>query len=626
MPDIVDQRSKNQADYNQVSFSGGMNMLLDDTRLQPNQYRLGINLRNRFDRLDPVLSSKQDIAAPPGRIQEMTTFGNYLIVFVDGLAYYKLFTELSWHQIIGFQMDAAAPRYWTESVPVACTNYLRIAATVTVSTAAAVRGGINLLQVSGASAGNLPGLVVQDNINQPQFIFLADDGSGNIVPTVRTTQTFAQWKIRFTTAANTSVATFGGILQDFREYVPIGNLMKFVDGVLYIVSPDGNSIYQSVTGRPLDFVRNVTNLLSTVADADGLYPMVGGGDAASTAYSVGAGPITCIRGMADNSLFVSANGANFRVSKNYANNAPLEFGEYMLMRQFLFFANCLSDRAIIDTIGDTRFIESTGVRSFNAVSQQQNEGRNSPFTAMIQGAFTLAKGNHFINYIVQDPNSVAAIVYDNYELYALNTIFGFAIAVYDTLNQCWVGFDLNQTNGIGIKMFVKIELTAQALFAVTTDDKLYRLYVGPGTDIASFRTVGVSSGILWAGTNVKMANPKIEVKLERTRIILNNILDDCECSLTIYTNNRASKAGKQTKQIKFTEASNPTSDVLALSDVNTQLNNLLFSTPNAEQGWKVFGIIEWTGGSITQFSMELMEFTPMNPPRSQSLSPVGAFA
>jgi hypothetical protein len=434
----------NKSEYNQQSFIGGMNLLLEDTHLSSTQYVAGFNLRNRYDRLDGVLKSLEDTNIPQGIIQEFTTFGNYELIFVSGAAYYKFFRNKVWFKITTFGMDRSAPRYWSKAIPVATTNYYRIAATSTVNAQAFPNsaGSINLLNVAGAAGGNLPGLLVQDNINQPQFIFINALG----IPEARITQTYDEWAITFTDATNTAIATDG----DQREYVPIGNAMEWVDGILYVVSPDFTQILRSVSGRPLDFVVNVSNALVTGAP----FTQSGGGDAYTTSYSVGVGGITTVRAMADGSLFVGASNACFSVSKDKANNALLEFGEYRFIRTFLFNATCLSDRAIFDSTGDTRFIDLTGVRSFNSIAQTNNEGRNTPFTSTIKGAFGTED-----DPIIQSPTASAAILYNDYELYAVTTIFGPAIAVYDTINNCWCSFDMLQTGGKKVKIFGKIELT-----------------------------------------------------------------------------------------------------------------------------------------------------------------------
>ena len=601
-PKIISDSSE----YNQQAFIGGMNLLSDDTRLQPNQYRIGFSLRNRYDKLDLVPSSLEDKTAPIGNKQELVTFGDYLIMFVNGLAYYKYYTDVAWSQVNGFGMDPNATRYWTVAVPVSTTNYLRLSVAGTSVTTPNSLGAVSASNITGAGGGNVPGLLVQDNINQPQFIFL----DVNSVPTCRTTQSYVQWSITFTDNTNTVVATNG----DQREYVPIGNCMAWVNGILYIASQDGNLIYRSVEGRPLDFVVNVTNTLVTALP----FTMSPGGDAITTAYSVGVGGITCLRPLAGNALFVSASNANFSVTLNTTQNAPLMFGQYTFIRTFLFNANCLSDRAIFDSTGDTRFIDLTGVRSFNAVSQNANEGRNLTFTASIKGAFTITSANgSVLTSIIQDPNYSAGILYDDFELYACQSIFGTVIAVYDTINSCWVGFDIAQTNGKRIKKFAKIELDIQALYAITEDDKLYKLYAGPGTDQALFRTIGLCANIVWAGSDIKYANPKYEVHPKIMRVIVNGITQDCNVTLTAYVNNRQSIEGPQLKSIIYKEPSKPSIGPLTLADVDTQLSNLYFPLANTNHGWKVFAVLSWTGGSITQFSAEFSDLTPMNPSHSQ---------
>ncbi len=587
------------SEYNQLSFIGGMNLLGDDTRLDTTMYRVAFDLTNRYDSLDPVLASVEDTQAPQGLKQECVTFGLYVILFVKGTAWFRPFNSQLWTEIVAFRgkLSATAPRYWSVAIPVATTNYYRIAATssVTGNTASAdSRGTIQALQVAGASAGNIPGLLVQDNINQPVFIFL--DGNG--VPTARVTQNFSQWSITFTADDNSVVAADG----DQREYVPIGNCMAWTDGILYVVSQDFSQIYRSVSGRPLDFVVNVSNLLVTTP-----WKQVGGGDASTTAYSVGVGGITCIRPLSTGGIFVSASGANFAVTLDKSNVALKIFGEFTFDRAFLFASNCLSDRVIFDSVGDTRFIELTGIKSFNAIKQSTNEGNNSPFSATIHGAFGPDE-----NPIIQDSAKAAAVLFNDYELYSVNTIFGPVIAKFDTLNNCWTSFDKQQTGGKAVKIFAKIELSILRVFAITEDDRLFTLYIGPETTTPYFRTGGICFSVLYGGRGLKIANPRVELKMLRTRVILNKITKDCTCTFTPFADNRL---GQSPIQQKITyEVPNPvSSDPLALQDVNTQLSNLVYPTPDIKQAWKYFGTFSWSGGSFVQFSMEMDELTPNLP-------------
>lgn len=612
--------------YTQTSFVGGMNMLGDDTRIANNQYRVGFNLRNRFDQLDEIPSSIVDTNAPYGNKQELVTFGIYLLLFVEGNAYYKLYTDTQWTKIDDFLMSAVAPRYWTKAVPVSTTNYLRIAATSTIpiqvgsngvvtatQNIANSAGAVNVNNVAGAAEGNLPGLLVQDNINQPWFIFLNANG----MPVARKTQEYSQWQITFTDATNTVVrndppSMAGNTsyipIGDMREYVPIGNYMEYLNGILYIASQDGEFIYQSVTGRPLDFVRNVVNTLAT-ANTNPPYTQYPGGDATTTSYSVGVGPISCLRASSNSGLFVSAGNANFNVTLNITPNVILQFGEYPLIRTFLFNAICLSDRAIFDSIGDTRFITLGGVRSFNAIEQTQNEGRNLPFTATVQKAF---------NNIIQNPFYSAAILFNDYELYAVTTIFGPAILVYDTITNSWTSFDIAQTNGKRIKAFAKIELSVLALFAITEDDQVVQLY-GSTTqnDDASVRTKGICSLPQLTEQYTIAPSAHIEIKADSCRVILNEITENANCDCTLYVNNRLSRFGKIPKEITYSPPVIEDDSIYALDDVNTQLMNLFFDLNGTEQGWKLFSVLDWSNGSITQFSIESTNLTPRNPLNSQ---------
>jgi hypothetical protein len=577
------------SDFNQASFLGGMNLLSDDTRLESNQYRLGLNIRNRYDILDEIKDSVEDTAAPTGTKQGMVTFGNYIVLFSGGNAYYRLYNSTGWKRISNFKMSSSAPRFWTEAIPVALTNYVRYAGYATIdgvaqfNTADGAQPLKQLNVVVGSASGNLPGLLVQDNINQPMFIFVTSDG-----PVARTTQNYGQWHVDYDEPTGT-------MLSDAREYVPIGSVMAFVDGKLYIASQDGSIIYQSVSGRPLDFVVNV--------QTNGQR----GGDAGTMGYSVGAEGITCLRGTPDGSLFVAAGNSNYIVSKNYGNNATLIFGEFPLTRKFLMEATCIDDRCIIDSAGDTKFIDLNGIRSFNAIKQLANEGRNSAFSATIQSA---------LDGIVQ--SVAAAILYDNYELYAMNTIYGQVIAVFDTISNCWVGFDTTQTGGVPIKQFAKIELGVRRLFAITTDDKVYTLYAGSTSPTATVVTGSLNSCTEWNGQSYKNPNPKTEIKLLEFRCILDKIAADSTVTIMPVIDNHLSKnVTATTKLITYKQSVEQT--LISLPNLGKQLTNLYFPVPNCEQGWKTSVILQWTGGgSIVQYSMMLRDETPLNPLKTQA--------
>ena len=609
------------SEYNQSSFVGGMSLLGDDSRLQPNQYRIGFNLTNRFDELDLIPSSVQDKGAPQGVKQALVPFGNYLILFCAGNAYWRYYNQPTWNVIPSFKMDSTAPKYWTAPVPVSTTNYLRVSILATTGPKTSggsylpnPSGGIQSAQIAGLSGGNLPGLLVQDNINQPMFIYL----DVNDQPVARTTQGYGEWSITFTDPTGTVVAVdSSGNPMDYREYVPIGNCMAWNNGILYIVSQDLNTIYRSVQGRPLDFVVNVVNSLPLIGTTPP-YTQYPGGDATTTSTSVGVGGITCIRALSSGGIFVSASGYNATLTPNMTPNAPTVWGEYTFIITSLFNAFCISERAIFDSIGDTRFIELTGIRSFNAVQQLQNEGRNSPFSAQIQPIFTKQQSQPNTT-IIQDPLNSAAVLFDNYELYSVETILGAAICKYDTINSCWTSLDVQQLNGKRAKQFAAMQTNVLALFAITEDDLVYQLYASTTEeDTGVFRSVGVCANLLYANYNIKMNNPKSEVKLVNTRLIINKIISDNTVHCIPFVDNKAYIDGPLEKSIQYNEPPNPYDDGYTLPDVNTQLTNLLFKTPDISQGWKVYCVYSWNDGVVTQYSMELANLLPQNPLKTQA--------
>ena len=596
-------------ELNQKSFKGGMNLLVDDTRptadlegntssssygINVNQYRIGFNVRCRYDVLDPILSSLEDTSCPQGLKQGILTFGDYVICFVAGNAYYRPVTSFGWTQIIGFSMNSTAPRYWFIAVPVSETNYGRLGivateiGTTTVTTVAQSNAGINLVNISSAFEGNLPGLLVQDNINQPQFIYIDNTG----FPTTRTTQTFAEWQFVIDPVSLI-------VSVDQREYVPVGSEMDIYNGILFIRAPDGENFYRSVCGRPLDFVVNVTPTGTA------------GGDATTTSYSVGVGGITCIKNLSGG-LFVSAGNACFNVTINTTPNAPTIFGEYTFIRTFLFTASCLSDRAIMDINGDTAFVDVNGLRSFNSILQLQNEGRNSVFSKTIASLFVSVPANGNNVNIPQNSWLVASVQYDNYAIFAVNTYYGKVLIVYDTISQVYVSVDINQTIE-GIKQFALVSTEVTALFAITGDDKLIQLYCGglngTDTDPTTVRFMSVCS-----------QNPKTQIKQASFRCVLSQFNQDSTATLTTFVDNRlVNTDNPQTKNIKYVTPNPVYTEQPWFQDANSQLQNLFFSTPNCGEGWKVWNVLSWTGGGhITNVLTTTVDETPMNPLSSQA--------
>lgn len=546
--------------FNQVSFAGGMNLLVDDTRIQANEYREAFNVRNRFDVLDQVLTAVQEIGAPIGNKQGLFTFGDYLILFVFGQAWYRFRDTFGWNQIQGFNMSQSASRVYIAVVPVNTTNYGRVATGNSVAAGAP----INLINVS-AAFGNPSGILVQDGVTQPFFIWVDSQGIH-----CRQTQKYTDW-VYDSTGKN-----------DKREYVPIGTVMAWMNGVLFLLAPDGATILRSVSGRPLDFVINV--------DLNGNK----GGDAYTTAYSVGVGGITCMVALSSGGLFVSAgNTVCFVVTFNTTPGALQLFGEYTFIRQPLFNAGCVNDKVFVDVLGDSAFIDLEGLRSFNAVLQLQNEGRNSIFSLKVSKLF---KG------LIQDKLNTAAIVFDNYALFAVNTIYGNVILVYDTLSRCFSSID-TVMNGVAIKQFAKIDTDVTRLYCIGSDDNVYQLYNGPDFATSTVRFGGLCS-----------QDPSTELQPSSFRCVINGFRENSSVICSAFVNNRLS-GESITKSLKFSPSAIPYIGPPSLSDVDSQVNNVMFNWTGANQGWKMFHMISWTGGgSVTNVKTITNDLTPLGDP------------
>lgn len=586
------------SEFTQTSFNGGINLLAKDTGLSDNQYRIGYNVRTRFDVCSPVFSSVEDLYAPGGNKQAVVTFGNYIILFVAGEAYFRLKSNNGWNPIEGFSMDANAPRYWTVVIPLATTNYGRLAgrnvtgtttvADVTTNNYGSVNANLPITQLNlnltAATFGNIPGLLVQDGKNQPQFIYL--DPNGNVQ--CRTTQTYAEWSFPL------DPITLQLTGPDKREYVPVGTFMEWFDGILYIVDVNYNFINRSVSGRSLDFVVNVDEFGQK------------GGDATTTNFSVGVSGITAMRQMPNNSLFIAAGGlARFYVTLDKSNVANKVFGEWTFVITPLLNASCITDRGIIDIVNDTLSISSNGLRSFGAIDEQKNEGRNSIFSLSIQSLFTDIFQSARVN--TNSPNGwCSAITFDDYAIFSVKTIYGYSLVVYDTINKCYVSIDSTQVGDHAVKQFAAITIGELSLYAITDDDKLYQLFGAETYETATVRTMSFEDKA-----------PRNELKPINVRAIFENITQDLSITCSLFVNNKFS--GTQTQSFNYV-ASLAYAGIQVGNDVGTQTNNILFSFPNSIQGWKTFAVISWTGGaSLTCVGIDTLTQTPMQPTQTQAV-------
>src|SRR5256885_6847067 len=330
--------------FHQRSFLGGMNLQVDPTRLQDSEYPLLINGRNRFDVINPIKKPVKALNLPSGNYQGIYAAGNFLIVFIDGKAYYRdVSTSQVFNQVPGINMSSMAEVIFAELVPASTLNFQRIPAIDTRNSA---------IKLTSPVTGTPQALLIQDGQSQPWVIL--SDGS------TRPTKRYDDWDSVDLTK---------------REYVPIMRQMLWQDGILYGISPDRKFIFRSVSGRPLDFMINI--------DKDGnKLPTEAEGGAMSVAHAVDFDDITALNRLntPNGSFFVSTRKNSYIVTPNFNDQI---FGEPTFDTQYLFGTGCLNNFSMIDILGDSALIYFPGVRSFNAILQTFNEGRNAPFSLKV---------------------------------------------------------------------------------------------------------------------------------------------------------------------------------------------------------------------------------------------------
>lgn len=412
----------------QSDFSGGMNLFADNVNLGPTQYGLAFNVRNRKTGLDTIARPVEDTTLPAGKKQGIYGFDVYLIAFVGGYAYYKnVVLDNAWTKINNFIMDPNVDYIYAQAVPASSINFKRSLITdgQILGSPQSIPLAFELINSNGSAGG----LVVQDGINQPWFI--NTDGTADRL------QTYAEWSLT----------------NDAREYVPIMKQMAYANGILFGVAPDGKTLYRSVSGRPVDFVVNVTS----TGDK--------GGDATTTSYSPGFNLITCLSTNANGDLIVGTTKSITTLQLNFdktifAEPTFSDVQEYSMgiVNQFSFVKYASIYHYLIDV---------DGLRTFTLGDpSQDNEGRNTLFTAII-------------NPVLDGKQSItSAIIFDDYLIASVKTPYAETnqMAIYDNTRQVWVGIDSYPSDTI--KQFaVADQSTSPVLYGISAT-KIYRFYQG----------------------------------------------------------------------------------------------------------------------------------------------------
>jgi hypothetical protein len=531
------------SEYILNDFSGGSNLLDDATKLAKNEDYLIINGRCRYGNITPIKQPLQVEGIPQGNFQGCYAAGNFLVVFINGFAYYKDYSapNTSFQRVVDFSMSATAPVIYTALVPASTVNFARVPITPNKN------DPINLVGTANASPQCL---VVQDGLNQPWLIM--SNGTSFV------SQNYLQWT------------------QAKREYVPIGRQMLYSNGILYVISADMNGrftqINRSVSGRPLDFMVNITST------GDKL-PAESDGGARSVSYRVDYDEITALSAVTttDGSFLVTTNRNSYLVTPDFDSTL---FGEPTFKNAYLFSTGAINNFSVVDILGDTALIDFTGIRSFNAVSAIRVEGRNSPFSAKLATLFS---------NIVQSTFN-AAIAFDNYALFSMDTIFGPAVIIYDTLRSSFVGIDLFINLGLDdnnyparIKQYAETKtILGRRLFFITTSNKLFEYYAGETSECTLFTREFCT------------LDPNIELKPTGAYCIFTDTRENGTVTLRLFVDRILDYTTTEEVDKNLDEIIPPTL-VTPPFGIYTRDNvdNVDFNFVRSSQGWKYMLAISW---------------------------------
>lgn len=516
----------------QTDFSGGINLFDEDSSLAENEYRLGFNLRNRNGDLSLIKSSEILENAPAGLKQGCYGFSEFLVLFNAGLAYYSTDDGISWTQIADFAMSATAPRLYAQAVPASTLNFDRQLQAATVINGSGADTRVDVLNV--VISGTASGLVVQDGINQPWVI--RSDG------TAFEAQTYIEW-------------TMGGD----RSYVPIGLNMAFINGILFIISPDRKKLYRSVSGRPIDFVVNVT----VAGDK--------GGNADTTAYSPTFNEMTSITALKTGQLLIGTKDGCFPLTLDY--NRTI-FQEPTFLNPTVYLIGIVNQFAIIETLEDYYLIDFDGIRSLNSLLAEENEGRNTDFTRKISPLFDA----------VRQTDDCAAFKFDNFSFFGVGTIYGNVALVYDTKKSCWTSVDFLTIGAI--KQFASVKESDNPKLFCIDSENIYKLY--DGTEYAQ--------GVVSTRT-VKSGDAKVELKISSVRPIFDRSDTDSDLRVTEYVNGRRGKGITVNLPENLGGIEYPAEYPVAFDSANFIDNINVPFDKLSNQGYKVGCSLTWKNGA-----------------------------
>ncbi len=566
--------------FYQKNFGGGLDQLNKDTDIADNAYRLLINGRSRFGSIIPIPTAQDVTNGITGHKQGLYSFGTALLMFNDGLAYYKVEGSAVWLQVIGFSMDADVDYIYTAAVPASNRDFLR-QAVLSASNTVDANGGIvstNTFTVSGTPSG----VVCQDGINQPMLITY--NPTSNIA-SARVLGTYDSW-------ANNS------IIANDREYVPVGRQMMFFNNILFVVSTDTYTIFRSVSGRPLDFMVNVDqdgNKLATES--------LGGARTVSFAQSFET--INLIEESTTVGIFLIGT-ANFIYGMSLDFTTTI-FGEPTFTKAFTIKSGVVNQFSTADKNGDTVFTDYEGAKTFNGVQQFRFEGRNDNFSLQLARLLVDPATRSIIKQRV-----VATTQFDNYNIFALKTSLGYAAAIYDNLREVWNGLDITAASAEGIKQFaITTTPSSDFLYCITAQNHVFALYRSDNT--------ATEVPILQTKSWVNQSDNDEHKTLFLHTVFLDGTTDGTLFATEIVDEKRGQKVVERALQGNVASMNWPLYFPITFYDTNSRISNVTLTLNQGTMGQRIGAFISWnTNGSLQELQLQTQINTTVQSRKQQS--------
>lgn len=500
--------------YSQSDFSGGLFTQFDATKTPRNSYPLGLDVQMRRNVVKPRNRHAKQVT-PEGTFHGLYAVGSQLYLFVDGFAYVRdVASSIYFNEITGWTQIDSSIRIYAERLPITFNLFNRRATSVEVTS----------LYFNSSIAAYPECLWVGNGRDAEQVIY--PDGTAEII------------------------GDFDSWTQNSPSYVPIGTVRVFTADKSFLMSPSGLKLYSSVTGRPTDYVIQIDNDGNKVGDADSFYT------------GISAEAVTALKAADNGTVIATTSFGTFTVTPDY--NTTF-YGEPFLRVRPLFPVGAVNDRSFVNLNGDVAFISFTGIHTFNQTRQDRIESSNAPLGRKIYG-------------LLSNPQTdTCAADFDDNALFAVNTIYGRGVMVYDNSLEQFTSLDLSFGH---VTQFAVVNdpIHGPRLFFINAANELYEAYADD-TKLA---------GRIYIGDFTAQGSG-IDSRIDSVFLTFSNIRagGQVKCSLWID----GEKRGEQVQTVTATDL--PASDdAIPRVDV-TNTNQLQFNFSGHNEGARIGVWIEW---------------------------------